>query len=298
MTAESLRSRDNNSRKKEKLSFSIDNILGKPFSGAARDFVSREQDYWAPIKPALRIPQPNFGERTVKVYHINTDQDRHSEDMPGTERLEVDIDDEEDIDRCPTIEKEVDEPNSKVAAKYENNNSSRNVFRREKYEAYDDEDDDGVNSSDDIDVTFAVDDDNDKDNVDCGPASNDEEAAPQSSRVRNLVEDVPPRGQLRLSMPNPHSLIKMNMGNSADSSGSSPNASRGVGHSRSMSPKALTCRNARLDSNTSFSSSFSSSSSVAGRNMGYHSGVVPPFWASAAGTDLKYLDMPRPTGLG
>ena len=280
---ESSCSKKGDSKKKSSLSFSIENILGKSYSEDSQARVDRAHGQWTNIKPALRIPQPNFEERIVQVYHINDDLKRHGRTAAGLGSCELGVDEVEDNEsfRMAKENKTLDD----IKTKYKNSDM-KDHERHEKFDIYDED------SSDDIDVTFAV----DEDNADDGPTSNDEESAAPSSNDHRSMNGSPPR-QLRLSMPHSRNLLKMSMGCSARSPGSSPDVHLGAGYDQSTSPKTPLSRKLSLDSTTSFSSSFSSPPSMTGRSISYPHSMMPPFWA-AAGSEVKCLDMPRPTGTG
>ncbi|RUS89344.1 hypothetical protein EGW08_002864 [Elysia chlorotica] len=279
-TTDSSGSKTGVSKKTSSLPFSIDNILGKSGDEGSPAAVEKERGHWDGVKPALRIPQPNFEERIVQVYHINTDLERRGRTASRSGSFEHGAEEEEEDE---DNERYTTEKDSKKFDDMKTKYKSSDIKYREnegKYDAYDDDDD---NSSDDIDVTFAVDDDN----ADDGPTSNDEESVAPSGNDHRSMNESSSR-QLRLNMPHPHSLLKMNMGSSMGSPGSSPDAHRGAG--RSLSPKTPLSRKISMDSSSSFSSS------MTGHGMGYHPSVMPPFWA-ATRSEMKCLDMPRSAGM-
>ncbi|GFS05787.1 hypothetical protein ElyMa_001208700 [Elysia marginata] len=291
-TTEGLCSNTGTPRKKSNLSFSIDNILGRPCDDDFNACERKRDVYWANVKPALRIPQPNFEERIVQVYHINTDHDGSASSpdcatVAGMRSSEPDADDEAEEDRC-TTSREDKSTRDAILAK----NESITIKDPASLGKFDDYDEDGVNSSDEIDVTFAV----DEDNVDDDHSLTTIDERINEQRGRSSFGNSPPR-QLRLNMPRPHYLYKVSIGGSEDGYGSSPDASRNLARSYcTSSPKSPFCRNVDTGSNNSLSSSFSSPLSLFGRSINCRSTAVPPFWPTAD-SEVKPLERLPPPGL-
>ncbi|GFO37988.1 homeobox protein nkx-3.2 [Plakobranchus ocellatus] len=286
-------------KKNSSLPFSIDNILSKPFCRKAQrergifppGSFDGHRNVWASIKPALRVPQPNFGERLVQVYHINTELDKRCRAEAVNASFGDDTDEDSGQTRCD--DRNVSNHSEEDPDKCDNDNRKKTDISHDKRDDYDDS-----NSDDDIevDVTFAVDEDyesNNNNDDDDDDEPNDEEDAAMKKKSEHRSQTDPSCRQFHPSMSQPHDLTKFDV----ISSRYRDDTANTTRFSTSVSPITAFNRKASLESNTSFSSSFSSSPSLEGRNTSYHSPVVAPFW-TATGIEMKCLDISQAPGLG